>query len=146
MIRKIKPSDRDTFLKLSGMLYASDAVERQIPESNREAAFDELMRSNDYLDGVILESGGKIAGYGLTSKMYSQEAGGFVLWLEELFILPEYRSKGLGGEFFRYAEGIPGIVRTRLEVEGKNARAISLYKRLGYKEGPYMQMMKILRA
>ena len=48
--------------------------------------------------------GSKIAGYGLIAKTFSQEAGGMVYWLEELYILEEYRSKGLGSEYFRYME------------------------------------------
>ena len=71
-----------------------------------------------------------------------------VLWLEELFILEEYRSRGLGREFFSAVEAYArenGYARIRLEVEADNVRARSLYERLGYLPLAYEQMVKQLR-
>ena len=92
----------------------------------------------------ILEYEGQPAGYGLIAKTFSQEAGGYVYWLEELYILEEFRSKGLGSEFFAYVEEHKeeGVLRFRLEVEEDNTRAAALYERLGYKPLNYKQMMK----
>lgn len=39
------------------------------------------------------------AGYALLAKMFSQEAGGEVIWIDEIFVLPQFRSIGLGSEF-----------------------------------------------
>ena len=84
------------------------------------------------------------SGYGLIAKTFSQEAGGMVYWLEELYILEEYRSKGLGSEYFRYMEEHKeeGVTRFRLEVEKENERAWKLYKRQGYDWLEYDQMIK----
>ncbi len=142
MIRKIKESDREIFLKFAKTMYMSDAVAAPIPESRHVAAFNEMMRSEDYLLGLIVECDGKPVGYGLCSKMYSQEAGGISLWIEEVYILPEYRSRGLGRELFAYVEKIPGIARLRLEVDAENTRAIDLYVALGFSDVPYHQLMK----
>ena len=91
-----------------------------------------------------MEHDGDTAGYGLISKTYSQEAGGYVYWLEELYILERFRSKGLGAEFIKYLEATkePGVTRLRLEVEEENTRAIALYKKLGYQTLNYIQMVK----
>ncbi len=145
MIRKIEERDREDFLRLSAEFYASPVVLHDIPASRHEAVFDEFMRGSAYTDGVILEADGKTVGFGITAKTYSREAGGMVLWLEELYILPEYRSRGLGREFFAYAEGYArenGYARIRLEVEEDNVRAVSLYERLGYLPLEYKQMLK----
>ena len=37
-----------------------------------------------------------MAGYALLAKTFSQEAGGLVVWLDEMYVRPAYRSKGLG--------------------------------------------------
>ncbi len=147
MVRKITQKDRSEFLRLSEMFYASPAVMHNVPAAYHEKAFEELMRSDEYAEGYILETGGKIVGFGLTAKTYSREAGGKVLWLEELFVLPEYRSCGLGKEFFEMAEAEArenGYARIRLEVEEENIRARSLYERLGYQSLGYRQMVKEL--
>ena len=67
-----------------------------------------------------------------------------MVWLEELYILPEYRCHGLGKEFFRYVDEkiAPEVKRLRLEIEPENLRAKKLYLSLGYEDLPYVQMMK----
>ena len=149
MIRKIEAGDRSVFLEFSKMFYSSEAVMHALPEEYHADAFDELMRSGEYADAFMLEADGKCVGYALTAKTYSREAGGKVLWLEELFVLPEYRSRGLGREYFAYIERYAkenGFARIRLEAETSNLRAISLYERLGYRDLGYRQMYKELRG
>ena len=147
MIRKIEKKDRDVFLRLSEMFYASPAVAHEIPKEYHERTFCELMRSDEYADGYIVEADGKPVGIALTAKTYSREAGGKVLWLEELFILEEYRCLGLGREYFAFIEKYArdnGFVRIRLEVEAENVRARALYGRLWYEPLGYLQMVKEL--
>lgn len=145
MIRKITEADREKYLEFSKIFYDSSAVDAPIPESHRIAAFEEMAASQERLVGVFLECDGKPVGYGLASKMYSQEAGGIQLWLEELFVLPEYRSRGLGREFFAYMESLPNVARIRLEYEKSNTRAAALYRKLGYADMPYEQLVKNIK-
>ena len=146
MIRRITRGDRELFLRMTRMFYDSPAVLHKIPDEYHEAAFEELMRSDAYLDCYILEKDGEPAGYALLNYTYQHEAGGRVVWLEELFVLPEFRSEGLGGEFFEYAERNIPAARFRLELERDNVRAGRLYGRMGYENLPYEQMIKDLRT
>lgn len=142
MIRKIQKEDEQIFYQMAEMFYSSDAVLHPIPKKHHEDAFCEMMRSEQYIEGYIFEYEGKPAGYAITSKMYSQEAGGIALWVDELFVLEEYRSKGLGKEFFHHLkENLPSTVkRLRLEVEEENDRAVKLYENLGFSKLEYDQM------
>ena len=144
MIREMKLEDRDVYLKMAHDFYHSPAVLYPIPDSYIERTFEDCMNGGTYALGYILESEGQTAGYGLVAKTFSQEAGGYVYWLEELYILDDYRSKGLGSEFFAYVEEHKeeGVTRFRLEVEDDNVRAAALYERLGYKPLAYNQMVK----
>lgn len=141
MIRKIVEQDRTDYLRLTEEFYRSDAVWHDVPQEYRKRTFDELMRSDCYVQAYMLEQDGQTAGYALTAKTYSQEAGGIVIWIDEIYISPEYRGKGLGKEFFAFAETL-GAARLRLEAEPNNECAIALYRSLGYKELPYLQMIK----
>ena len=148
MIRKICAADLEEFLRLSALFYASPAVAHPVPASYHADAFEELMRSDAYADGYMIEADGKTVGIALTAKTYSREAGGKVLWLEELFILDGYRSRGLGREYFAFIERYArekGFARIRLEVEAENVRARALYEKLGYLPLEYRQMVKELR-
>lgn len=142
MIRKINENDRDAFMSMTEDFYNSDAVYYRIPKEYRERTFEELMRSDVYTEGFIFEKDGKTAGYALISKSFSQEAGGIVVWLEELMILPEYRSQGLSTAFFHYLEENIPAARYRLETEPENEGAVRLYKRMGYEFCPYTQWIK----
>ena len=142
MIRKIKKEDKDIFIRMTEEFYASPAVLHPIPEKNHRDAFAEIMRSGVYLEGYLFEFDGKPAGYAITAKSYSHEAGGITLWIDELFVLEEYRSKGIGSEFFSYLKATldPSVARVRLEVESDNHRAIRFYRRIGFTELEYNQM------
>lgn len=142
MIRKIKNEDAAIFFDMAEQFYASDAVLHPIPKKHHIDAFNEMMRSNDYIEGYIFEYEEKPVGYAITSKMYSQEAGGFTLWIDEIFILEEFRSKGLGKEFFNYLKTNldSSIARLRLEVEEENERAKKFYQNMGFSKLEYSQM------
>lgn len=142
IIRRINESDRESFLEMSREFYLSDAVLHEIPNSYHERAFDELMRSGDYLICYIFEKDGAAVGYAMLNKMFMHECGGIVLWVEELYIRESCRGMGLGHEFFSFLEQNESASRYRLEVEPENLRARSLYERLGYETLPYMQMIK----
>lgn len=140
--RAITESDRELFFEMSEEFYASEAVLRDVPRGHHERAFDELMRSREYLDCYIIEFSGVPAGFALLCKTYSREAGGVTIWIDELYIRPDYQGHGAGAKFFRFAEDNIPAARYRLEVEPENLGAARLYRRLGYEDLPYMQMVK----
>lgn len=144
MIRSVLEKDRDDYIRLTKEFYNTDSVESIVPYENFEGTFDEIMRSDTYASGYVFEYEGKIVGYALTAKTYSNEWGGIVIWLEEIYVQPEYRSKGLGKEFFAYIdEKFKDVVKkVRLEVREDNKRAIRLYEGLGFTKIDYMQMAK----
>lgn len=147
MIRKFTPSDREDYIRFSTEFYASDAVDKPVPQEHFQRGFDEMMRSDQYVQGYMLVCDGKNVGYCVTMKTYSVEAGGITMWIDELFVLAEYRSRGLGKELFRYIEekGDEKLCRIRLEVERENSRAVSLYKKMGFDFAPYEGMWKTIR-
>lgn len=146
MIRKFVPEDREDYIRFSTEFYNSSAVDKPVPREHFEQGFDEMMRSDVYVQGYMLVCDGNNVGYCVTMKTYSVEAGGITIWIDELFVLEEYRSKGLGRELFKYIEenGDKKLRRIRLEVELDNGRAISLYKKIGFEPAPYDGMWKTI--
>lgn len=142
MIRKMRKEDEQTFLNMTELFYASDAVLYPLPPKHHIDTFNEIMRSNVYLEGYILEYEDKPVGYAITNKTYSHEAGGITLWIDDIYILKEYRSKGIGKEFFNYLKLTLGtsVARLRLEVEADNKRAIKFYRKIGFSKLKYVQM------
>lgn len=143
-MRRIQPGDRALYIRMVQEFYRTDAVDHEIPVENIENTFEELMRGDTYAEAYILEDQGQPAGYMLLAKTFSQEAGGPVVWIEEIYIRPEYQGKGIGSRVFKKLDAMfdAGVYRLRLEVEKTNIRAVELYERQGYTWLAYDQMIK----
>ena len=146
MIRKITPADREIYIEMARAFYHSEAVLHPVPDAHYARAFDEMMRSEDYLLGLIFEQDAKPAGYALLCKTWSQEAGGSAVWIDEIYVLPEFQGRGLGRAFFAELEAIAPAARYRLEIEPDNTRAEALYRRMGFEVLPYRQMVRDTNA
>lgn len=141
MFRKITKDDWELYRHYVDVFYHTDAVNAPVPEENYRATFDEMMRSDAYVKGYIFECEESPCGFVLLSKTFSQEAGGVSVTIEEIYIDPEYRSRGLATEFFEWLKAQPGIMRLRIEVEVDNEGAKRLYERMGFDLLPYLQMV-----
>ena len=141
MIRPITSADREIYLRMANDFYHSDAVLHPVPDAYLIASFEEMMRSDAYLTGLIFEKDGKTAGYALLCKTWSQEAGGKNVWIDEIYVLPECRGQGIGHEFFAQLKDIEPAARYRLEIEPDNLRAEKLYRSMGFLPLEYKQLV-----
>ena len=141
MFRRITENDWELYRHYVDVFYHTDVVNAPVPEENYRATFDEMLRSDAYVKGYIFECDATPCGFVLLSKTFSQEAGGVSVTIEEIYIDPEYRSRGLATEFFDWLKVQPGIMRLRLEVEDYNEGAKRLYERMGFELLPYLQMV-----
>lgn len=144
MIREVTADDKQQYVSLAIEFYNSPAVVHSIPEHYINNAWDELMREHSYLNAYIIEDRGEPAGFALLSTTFSQEAGGKVVWIEELYIREEYRGRGLGSEFLGFVKDKvePYVSRIRLEIEPSNEYAKEMYTSIGFEMLPYLQMVK----
>lgn len=143
LIRSFKENDRGDFLEMMRTFYASDAVCHLVSEKNYVRTFNECLTGNPLVRGLMIEYDDKIAGFGNISFTWSTEAGGMVIWFEELYIKPEFRNLKLGTQFFQKVmeEYRGSACRFRLEVSHNNTAARRLYERLGYQTLDYIQMI-----
>lgn len=144
--RPLCPADESEFYVMAEEFYHSPAVLHPIPPERHRAAFQEMMTSDRYLSGYLFADGEKAAGFAVTNRMMQHELGGVVVWVEELYLRPDYRSQGLGSRFLTWLEQeLKGkAAEIRLETEPENERARALYQRLGYESLGYLQMVKTL--
>lgn len=140
-IRDIDPTDKKLYFEMSRDFYGSGAAKGEISDDYREKFWNGLF-SGGAVNVYVLEYDGCAAGYAITFCYLSQEFGGNVVWIDELYVKPRYRGKGLGKRFLEFAENIHGAVLVRLEAEPENGRALDLYKSVGYKNLKYMQLIK----
>jgi GNAT superfamily N-acetyltransferase len=80
----------------------------------------------------LFRVGEDIIGYAILPTFWSNEYGGWVLILDELYVLPAYRSKGISTLFINDLAQSKDYVLLHLEVVKENVQAYQLYKRVGF--------------
>lgn len=152
VIREMTSKDIDSVLDMMRIFYNSPAVLHKASDDILKKDIEDCISDLPFIEGYIIEHNDEIAGYSMLAKSYSTEYAGICIWIEDLYIKPEYRSLGLGTQFFEFVNNkydsssaaAAAAVRFRLEVEPSNKQAIHVYKKCGYNELPYIEMTKEL--
>ena len=146
VIRPVTQRDREVYLRFAEDFYSTDAVLRPIPAEYHERNFAEIVRPDGQLRAFLFEVSGKPAGFAQFSLGWSAEVGGRMVWVEDIYVLAEFRGHGIGSAFFRrlFHDYDGSACRYRLEVEADNEGAQRLYGRMSFEELPYMQMIRDL--
>jgi len=133
LIRSARPADAATILRFIRDLAAferePDAVEAT------EATLDEaLFGAHPAAEAVIAEQDGQPLGFALFFHNFSTWTGRRGLYLEDLYVTPDARGRGIGGALLRHLAGIAvarGCARFEWSVLDWNAEAIAVYRRIG---------------
>jgi len=83
----------------------------------------------------VAESDGRLVGYLIAVLVLSVEHRGLMAEIDEFFVLPEARSRGVGRQLLAAAEtalAARGCVRLQLQLGLANSEARAFYQRRGY--------------
>lgn len=95
----------------------------------------------------LLRAGGEIAGYCAECFTMSLEFGGIVTIVDDLYLKPTFRGRGLGARTLALLEAgarARHSVQLFLEVENANEGARRLYERNGFRVRDRLMMEKLL--
>jgi len=115
----------------------------QLDEHGVTASVEQMAR---VLETVVVDPGrgflllardnSRIIAVAYVATILSAEHCGLVAWLEELYVIPRHRSRGIGTALLtavlERARGT-GVVAMDLEVAADHSRAQSLYRRFGFR-------------
>ena len=111
-------------------------------------AFEKFLAHADLGQVWLLSLGEKPAGYVILTLGYSFEFRGRDAFIDELYIEPEFRRRGLGRRTMEFVEERAralGVNALHLEVDRGNDPAVELYRRTGYADHGRHLMTKWLR-
>mgnify|MGYP002143543833 CR=1 FL=1 len=103
-------------------------------EASAADLHDHLFRDNPALFGTVAELDGEVVGMAIWFLNYSTWQGKHGLYLEDLYVQPAHRGKGLGLALMRHLAGIcldRGYGRFQWWVLDWNQPSIDFYKSIG---------------
>jgi ribosomal protein S18 acetylase RimI-like enzyme len=137
MWREAARDDDDAIVELCAELNREDPGARPVPDDHVRATLAMLRAEPVRGRAVVLVDAGERAGYALLVSFWSNELGGEICNVDELYVRPAHRCRGHASALLRAAargdEVWPRVpVAVELEVAPGN-RARSLYESLGFR-------------
>jgi diamine N-acetyltransferase len=146
-IREAKAQDLPALLRMMRSL-AEQPPAIPFDEGEVRAALDKFLGHAELGQAWLLWLGEKPAGYVILTLGYSFEFRGRDAFIDELYIEPEFRRRGLGRRALEYLEEkarASGVNALHLEVDRGNDPAQELYRRTGYEDHGRHLLTKWLR-
>ena len=131
-------------LGMMRVFYASPAVHTDGSEEIFRNDVEACVGENPFLEGYVFVQEDTLLGYAMAAKSFSTEFGKPCIWIEDLYLKPEARGKGIGTLFFTELEKKYPEALLRLEAEEENIPAVRLYEKMGFEVMPYLEMKKNL--
>jgi GNAT superfamily N-acetyltransferase len=134
-IRRAAPADIPRLLALVRRYWDFEGISG-FAALRIELVLQQLLAERSALGAVwVAETGGTLVGYLIVVLLMSVEHQGLTGEIDEFFVLPEARSRGVGAQLLAAAETAlaeRGCTRLQLQLGGGNARARAFYERRGY--------------
>lgn len=134
-IRQARREDVETLLALVDALADYESLPRPDPAA-RERLAEHGFGPRPRFEVYLAEVGGKAVGYTITFETYSSFLARPTFYLEDLFVLPEYRKMGAGLALFINCVRLARqreCGRMEWQVLDWNVNSIRFYERLGAK-------------
>jgi diamine N-acetyltransferase len=133
--RLAEESDTVTLLKFMQQYYAFDG--HGFDEQKARVALTTLLRDANLGRVWCIQDGEAPVGYVVVAFSYSLEWLGRDAFVDEFFLLEEYRGRGWGRKTMAFVEDAARLLNVRalhLEVVRQNATALQVYRKLGFKD------------
>jgi len=125
-------------------LYKEDPAGMPINHNKINATLSECERHPEKTKLISIWHGKELVGYALIVLFWSNEYGGNIICLDEIYIKETFRNRGIGS---RVIEDIPNLfpegVAISLEVTPSNERAKVFYERGGFIQKENLSMIRI---
>lgn len=145
--RLLQPKDVPTFKAMCFELYAEDVGDRSMTEAKLDKTVRELQAHPDKGSLMVFEVAGEVVGYSIIIQFWSNEFGGNLTTIDELYVKPEWRGQGLGSGFVAFLEQTQAhSIGLQLEVSPQNVKGQKLYERLGFECQKNTTMVKLITS
>lgn len=134
--RMPSPRDLPALVGLEQAFYRELGLDRAVTPETVLATVRELEKNKHKGSLFVFECEGNLAGYAILILYWSNELGGTVLVLDELYVEPGHRTQGLASDFVVLLGKVapPDVVALQVEARRADRAANALYRGLGFEE------------
>lgn len=145
MFRIFETKDHPLLQAWIKQYYSEDHPDFLISDEQINLTLNEFSKHPEKGAILILTEKDESVGYCIIVYFWSNERGGNILNIDELFIVPAHRGKGLGSSFLKelMANPLNESLAFELVTTPQNSRARELYKKLGFRESSDIHLEKL---
>ena len=136
MWRPANPHDDPAIVQMCLSLNEEDPGPAPVPAENMRRTLLTLRERPQRGQALVLDVHGRPSGYALIIPFWSNELGGEVCEVDELYVTRDFRGRGHGAALFEAIERgdvwPAPVVAVALGITPGNTRARRLYERLGF--------------
>ena len=132
-LRPATPDDAPVLFSLIQALAEYEKLAHAVT-GNAEALSEHLFGSRSYIEAILAEYPGQVVGFALFFFNYSTFLTQPGIYLEDLFVLPEYRQQGIGKAILTHLAKLAlerNCGRLEWSVLDWNESAIAFYRHMG---------------
>jgi len=121
-----------------------DPSTERVTDKKISLTFKELTSNTKRGKIVVFEKAKAIIGYAILIPYWSNEYGGNILHIDELYVKPEHRGRGIATSFLKHMLIAHDAVALQLEVTPTNTRARNYYRDLGFKKSKNLHLIRVI--
>jgi GNAT superfamily N-acetyltransferase len=148
-VRAARADDRDTLVQFNAAM-ALETEHKILDPAVLGAGVGAVLAESKRGFYLVAECDGVVSGCLMITFEWSDWRNGDWWWLQSVYIVPEYRRRGVFRALYAYVEHMAGaradVVGVRLYVERGNAHAQRTYAALGLRDAGYLMLEKSLRV
>jgi GNAT superfamily N-acetyltransferase len=138
--------DFHVFHRMVFSLYREDPCGERMSRRNINRSVHELSSHPEKGTIYVFRYGASVVGYAIVINYWSNEYGGNILSIDELFIKPDWRGKRIGTSFIDYLTGLKGRCTKGIQVEATptNKNALAFYNSRGFQLSKNLFLLKTI--
>lgn len=146
--REFKNQDKAEITKLMRALNKEDPEQLPLSSKKIDSLF-QAVKSGSQVRLFVAEEQNQIVGYAVFIKAFSVEFFGIYGEIDEIYVEPQFRNKGIGTAFIKFIENLARSQNCQAlytVATPKNKKAQILYEKLGFSAIPRITYLKKLMS
>lgn len=146
--KPFETNDLPELITMVHALYLADGEPEKMTNDKINNTVSFLSAHPGHGEIILFWTETEVVGYAILINYWSNEFGGNVLYIDELFVKEAFRNQRIGTDFIRHliSSRYNNCKALSLEVVGINDRALALYRKLGFQPAPNRTLRYVVEA